>query len=67
MKFTRFYTKPEWKTPYDEIKFVSRTSEIKNPDGSQVFHMANVQVPEVDSGRNGCYSSKSILGKQEYQ
>lgn len=46
MKFTRFYTKPEWKTPYDEIKFVSRTSEIKNPDGSQVFHMANVQVPE---------------------
>lgn len=46
MKFTRFYTKPTWKTPYDEIEFVSRTSEIKNPDGSQVFHMANVQVPE---------------------
>lgn len=46
MKFTRFYTKSDWKTPYDGIKFVSRTSEIKNPDGSQVFHMENVEVPE---------------------
>lgn len=46
MKFTRFYTKSDWDTPYDEINFVSRTSEIKNPDGSQVFHMENVQVPE---------------------
>ena len=46
MKFTRFYTQADWKTPYDSIKFESRTSEIKNPDGSQVFHMANVQVPE---------------------
>lgn len=46
MKFSRFYTKSDWKTPYDSIKFVSRTSEIKNPDGSQVFHMEKVQVPE---------------------
>ncbi|MEQ9263974.1 MAG: vitamin B12-dependent ribonucleotide reductase, partial [Balneolaceae bacterium] len=46
MKFTRFYTKPDWKTPYDGTKFVTRTSEIKNPDGSQVFHMENVAVPE---------------------
>jgi len=46
MKFTRFYTKSDWDTPYDEITFVSRTSEIKNPDGSQVFRMENVQVPE---------------------
>ncbi len=46
MKFTRFYTDSDWNTPYDGIKFVSRTSEIKNPDGSQVFHMENVQVPE---------------------
>ncbi|MBO6525214.1 MAG: vitamin B12-dependent ribonucleotide reductase [Balneolaceae bacterium] len=46
MKFTRFYTKPEWSSPYDSIKFVERTSEIKNPDGSQVFHMENVAVPE---------------------
>ena len=46
MKFSRFYTKSDWKTPYDSIKFVIRTSEIKNPDGSQVFHMEKVQVPE---------------------
>jgi ribonucleoside-diphosphate reductase alpha chain len=46
MKFTRFYTQSDWNTPFDGIKFVSRTSEIKNPDGSQVFHMENVQVPD---------------------
>ena len=46
MKFTRFYTKSDWKTPYDGLKFVTRTSEIKNPDGSQVFHMENVSVPD---------------------
>ena len=58
MKFTRFYTKPEWKTPYDEIKFVSRTSEIKNPDGSKFSYVKCASSREVDSGRNGCYSSK---------
>ncbi len=46
MKFTRFYTKSDWKTPFDNIEFVTRTSEIKNPDGSQVFHMENVVVPK---------------------
>lgn len=46
MKFTRLYTKSDWKTPYDSIEFESRTSEIKNPDGSKVFHMANVEVPK---------------------
>ncbi|MBD3615216.1 MAG: vitamin B12-dependent ribonucleotide reductase [Gracilimonas sp.] len=46
MKFNRFYTKSDWKTPFDNIEFATRTSEIKNPDGSQVFHMENVVVPE---------------------
>lgn len=46
MKFTRFYTKSDWADPYGDITFVSRTSEIKNPDGSQVFYMENVLVPE---------------------
>jgi ribonucleoside-diphosphate reductase alpha chain len=46
MKFTRFYTKSNWKSPFDGIEFVTRTSEIKNPDGSQVFHMENVVVPK---------------------
>ncbi len=45
MKFTRFYTKSEWKTPFESMKFESRTSEIKNPDGSKVFHMEKVLVP----------------------
>ncbi len=46
MKFTRFYTKSEWETPFESMKFESRTSEIKNPDGSKVFHMENVLVPD---------------------
>lgn len=46
MKFTRFYTKSEWKTPFESMKFESRTSEIKNPDGSKVFHMEKVMVPD---------------------
>lgn len=46
MQFKRLYTKPEWKSPYEEIKFVKRKSEIKNPDGSLIFQMENVVVPE---------------------
>ncbi|TVQ04377.1 MAG: vitamin B12-dependent ribonucleotide reductase [Balneolaceae bacterium] len=45
MKFSRFYTKPDWKTPYDPITFEKRRSEIKNPDGSKIFEMADVFVP----------------------
>lgn len=45
MRFNRFYTKHDWETPFDSLTFDSRTSEIKNPDGSKVFHMENVQVP----------------------
>jgi len=46
MKFNRFYTDSDWNSPYGDMKFVSRTSEIKNPDGSLVFKMENVTVPE---------------------
>lgn len=45
MKFNRYYTAPECNTPYDSMKFESRKSEIKNPDGSRVFLMENVMVP----------------------
>lgn len=45
MKFTRYYTKSTDQSPYDSIKFDSRKSEIKNPDGSRVFLMENVMVP----------------------
>lgn len=47
MKFTRNFTKAEWKTPYDGIRFEARKSEIKNPDGSRVFFLDNVIVPET--------------------
>lgn len=46
MKFKRFYTKSNWETPFDSLNFESRTSEIKNPDGSIVFQMKNVLVPD---------------------
>jgi len=45
MQFNRFYTKSDWKNPYGEIKFEKRKSEIKNPDGSQIFIMQDVVVP----------------------
>ena len=32
--------------PLDEIKYAKRTSVITNPDGSVVFKMENVEVPE---------------------
>ncbi|MFN1834316.1 vitamin B12-dependent ribonucleotide reductase [Balneola sp. MJW-20] len=46
MKFNRFYTNSDWDSPFGNLKFVKRTSEIKNPDGSQVFHMEDVVVPD---------------------
>src|SRR5215510_3873472 len=33
-------------SPYADIKFRLTTSEIKNPDGSVVFHADDVEVPE---------------------
>src|SRR3990167_3218723 len=45
MKIKRYFTKKEG-GPYEGIKFVTRRSEVKNPDGSVVFHMDNVVVPE---------------------
>jgi ribonucleoside-diphosphate reductase alpha chain len=44
MKIKRFFT-TQGRDPYTGIPFEPRTSEIKNPDGSKVFHMENVMVP----------------------
>jgi len=33
-------------SPYEELKFVKRSSEIRNPDGSTVFKLDNIDVPE---------------------
>src|SRR5579863_5361508 len=45
MRIERRYTK-EGQSPYADIKFRLTTSEIRNPDGSVVFHAENVEVPE---------------------
>jgi len=45
MRIERRYTK-EGQSPYAEIAFRHTTSEIRNPDGSVVFHADNVEVPE---------------------
>jgi ribonucleoside-diphosphate reductase alpha chain len=43
--FRRFFTRPGIH-PLDEIKYAKRNSVITNPDGSVVFKMENVEVPE---------------------
>lgn len=45
MKVSRYYTK-SGQSPYEGIRFEPRKSEIRNPDGSTVFLMENVMVPE---------------------
>lgn len=45
MKIKRLYTE-SGKDIFSNIKFEKRISEIKNPDGSEVFRMEDVFVPE---------------------
>ena len=45
MKIKRNFT-TAGKSAYDDIKFTTTSSEIKNPDGSIVFQLENVEVPE---------------------
>lgn len=44
MRINRLFTK-QGKDPLSSFEFVKRTSEIKNPDGSIVFRMDDVLVP----------------------
>ncbi|MCX6153692.1 MAG: vitamin B12-dependent ribonucleotide reductase [Candidatus Kapabacteria bacterium] len=44
MKFTRKFTK-EGKSPYELLTYTKRTSLMRNPDGSVVFRMDNIEVP----------------------
>ncbi len=46
MKVTRLFTKPG-SGPYSNIEFESRTSEIRNPDGSLVFKVDDIKVPKT--------------------
>jgi len=44
MRIERRFTEAD-KSPYDGIEFKTATSEIRNPDGSVVFRLDNVEVP----------------------
>ncbi|MDF2766523.1 MAG: nrdJ, partial [Rhodospirillales bacterium] len=45
MRIERRFT-TEGQSPYAGIAFRTATSEIRNPDGSVVFHLADILVPE---------------------
>ena len=45
MRIERRYTKAD-QSPYSALDFRLTTSEIKNPDGSVVFRLEKVEVPE---------------------
>lgn len=47
MKIKRHYTQDTWNSPYDALTFEARKSEIKNPDGSSVFLLDKVMVPNT--------------------
>ena len=44
MRIQRCFT-DETKSPYDGIEFRTATSEIRNPDGTVVFRLADIAVP----------------------
>src|SRR5687767_8250748 len=44
MRIERHYTK-DGASPYEAIAFRTATSEIRNPDGSIVFRLENIEVP----------------------
>ncbi|MBL6769899.1 MAG: vitamin B12-dependent ribonucleotide reductase [Rhizobiales bacterium] len=45
MKIERCFTKDN-ESPYKNIKFIKTSSQIKNPDGSIVFQLDDLEVPE---------------------
>jgi len=48
MRVERRYTSID-QSPYDDIEFRTTTSEIRNPDGSIVFRLEDIQVPAAFS------------------
>src|SRR5215475_7932665 len=46
MRIERRFTKPG-QSPYADIRFRDAVSEIRNPDGSVVFRMDGIEVPEA--------------------
>ena len=46
MRVERRFTKVG-QSPYADIPFREASSEIRNPDGSVVFHMDGIEVPDA--------------------
>jgi len=46
LKVQRFFTH-DGESPYARINFEKRSSEIKNPDGTVVFKLDNIEVPDT--------------------
>ena len=46
MRVERRFTKTG-QSPYADIPFREASSEIRNPDGSVVFHMDGIEVPDA--------------------
>ena len=46
MKIERYFTR-QGESPYTRISFTKCSSSIKNPDGSIVFELKDIQVPEA--------------------
>ncbi len=44
MKIARLFTQP-CQNVYDRFEYTTRTSVLRNPDGSKVFEMNNIEVP----------------------
>ncbi len=51
MRIERRFTK-KGQSPYQDIQFVKRSSEIRNPDGSTVFKLDDIDVPARWSQRH---------------
>lgn len=45
MRIERRFTR-RGQSPYEDLPFVKRSSEIRNPDGSTVFKLENIDIPE---------------------
>src|SRR6202162_1836825 len=61
MRIERRYTK-DGQSAYAEIAFRLTTSEIRNPDGSVVFKLDNVEVPEFLS-----QVASDVLGQKKFR
>ncbi len=45
MKISRLFTSPG-ENIYDRVEYTTRTSVLRNPDGSKVFEMTDIEVPK---------------------